>query len=573
MKESESSVEQRKKADMSKPPSIRDLLRMPAKQALDRILDSPTPAHIVQAMTEEDLFWLVQDIGPEDALPILSIASNDQWQYFLDIELWRQDQIDQKSAIRWLDLLMRADSERLVVWTANEQADLVCLCLYRGVEVRIVEDDDSALSLEEGFFSLDNVIHIRILDNENFDTLKTYLERLAAFEYDRFYALMLGLASVSAIETEETLYRIRNVRLAEKGFLPFEEAIGIYQHRKPESLLGRIGSGPASRSTISESSPHRQPVPISTSLLVQPSDFFHAALTRLQEDTNTYERIQSEFASMCNQILSADSLAIRDREALIQVVKKACGYLSIGLEDLSGGKGNDAVRFVKEATLIEIFGVGYGKALELSWLASKWVKTSWFSSQGLSRDFWGGDWGGQLKGILKKRPLLFTGFKEAENYREFKTLDEVGRCHDALNKMSALDKAFLRLFPEGVEGLGPYSDDSRLTWKSLLLTIWARQIIDRSEVKSSTLTPLSLEELLVFWPTLFVGNEGALRIGEQCGASLMQWMESRCGQFPSEIAKTCSAAIVELMTELELEYGGVITADLESRYISHFLVV
>ena len=69
-------------------PSPEKLLAAPGKKALRFILDSPTPAHLVQSLAEEDLFWLVQEIGPEDALPILSLASNDQWQYLLDVELW-----------------------------------------------------------------------------------------------------------------------------------------------------------------------------------------------------------------------------------------------------------------------------------------------------------------------------------------------------------------------------------------------------------------------------------------------------------------------------------------------------
>ena len=37
-------------------------------------------------------------------------------------------------------------------------------------------------------------------------------------------------------ESEEEQFRLRNVRLGEKGFLPFHEAVGIYQPLRPEKL-------------------------------------------------------------------------------------------------------------------------------------------------------------------------------------------------------------------------------------------------------------------------------------------------------------------------------------------------
>ena len=90
-----------------------ELLAQPGKKALDLILESPTPARLVQSLAEEDLFWLVRDIGPEDALPVLSLASNDQWQYLLDLELWKK--IQDKFA----------ESVNVPIQTLDENANIV----------------------------------------------------------------------------------------------------------------------------------------------------------------------------------------------------------------------------------------------------------------------------------------------------------------------------------------------------------------------------------------------------------------------------------------------------------------
>ena len=87
-------------------------MALPGREALDVILESLTPARLIQSLAEEDFFWLLQDIGPEDALPILARASNDQWQYLLDIELWHKDRLSNNSVNQWLDL--RAVDEVLI---------------------------------------------------------------------------------------------------------------------------------------------------------------------------------------------------------------------------------------------------------------------------------------------------------------------------------------------------------------------------------------------------------------------------------------------------------------------------
>ena len=49
--------------------------------------------------------------------------------------------------------------------------------------------------------------------------------------------LLLEATSLIPAENEEDVYRLRSVRLAEKGFLPFDEAISVYRPLGAEELL------------------------------------------------------------------------------------------------------------------------------------------------------------------------------------------------------------------------------------------------------------------------------------------------------------------------------------------------
>ena len=63
------------------------LISMSGSQALNMILNSDQPGKLIRSMAKVDLFWLIKKIGEDDCLPLLQLASNDQWQYILDMEL------------------------------------------------------------------------------------------------------------------------------------------------------------------------------------------------------------------------------------------------------------------------------------------------------------------------------------------------------------------------------------------------------------------------------------------------------------------------------------------------------
>jgi hypothetical protein len=542
--------------------SPKDLLRLPGKKALELILESPRPVTLVQSLAEEDLFWLVQEIGPEDALPILSLASNDQWQYLLDLELWTKDRLEIDSVNRWLDLLLKADPERFLIWGLREHIELIELHLFKNIEVRIREEDESPSDFDEGYFSLDGLFYIRIKHERYDQTIRELFERLAEHDLNKFRQILLELAGVLPAEVEEHMYRFRNIRLAEKGFLPFEEAVGIYQYLNPESLLVKE---PQLRKVIREQQP-AQPVPASTLLLVQDQDLFYISLRRIEE-SHILERLQMEFTAMCNQIVSADGLVIRDKESLADVVRKACGYLDIGLEEATDGSPNKAARLLQEFPLHHIFRVGYGAALKLRWKTEKWLKESWFVRQAFDLSFWEDEWGEILEGLLKKRPLFYTSFSEGKPYREFKSLEDITNCHRVLDEIMALDHLMSLLFAQTAVA-HPVQAYHPVTYKNLLLTCWARHHLGLPEETK----PLAVEELKVFFRNLWIKGTRRYRVDTRMKQAFLDWLQMRPDQDITEILSRVDKTFDRLFGDLEKEYGSVYPNDLDPRYIKHFLV-
>ena len=103
----------------------RQLMALEPKETMERILQDPQSLALVHSFPEQDFYFLIHDIGPEDAGPLLALASNRQWEHLVDLETWQKDKIDSKAVARWMDLLLMADPHRFMNWFLKEKLEFV----------------------------------------------------------------------------------------------------------------------------------------------------------------------------------------------------------------------------------------------------------------------------------------------------------------------------------------------------------------------------------------------------------------------------------------------------------------
>ena len=442
------------------------------KEVLNQILAHDHPRRLIQKLPVEDFFWLAKKVGDDDCLPLLELASEDQWQYLLDLELWSKDSLHMEQATRWLGRLQLADHERLARWLINENQNLAYFFLFKNIQVEI-KNEDEVYDLDQGFFTFDGVYFVRVLDKTKRDDIRNLLQAIAHENLNRYHALLLGLTGVLPAETEEEMYRLKNVRLAEHGFLPFEEALSIYSRLDPEAV--RIGRTSKEPENSSPDEPERGLSPVSPLCHISNEGLLAVTISRVT-DSILLDRIALEFAGLCNQIHSADGLMTNDLEILVKTCRKASGFLNMALERVCGKDLFSAEEVLRHNSLISLFKVGFGLALELKWEVEVWLKKSWFNGQGLGFDFWGDWWGGVLSGLTEKKPCLYVGLEKGEEYRDFEKLSELDECHELMQRVMALDKLFGRL--AGKYGFHKEeAQGSGLTFYQFLFNLWARHLL------------------------------------------------------------------------------------------------
>jgi len=468
---------------------LRELFSMSGLDALNWILEQKYPRYYIQHMTSVDFFWLIKRIGEDDALPLLKLASPEQWQYLLDMELWRKDRIDPEQIAIWLERLHRSDPGGLVKWLGDQGQALAYLYMFKNIQVEIKQMDEDE-EFPDDFITYDGTYFVRILNKEHEEMIGNILQEMARDNHEQYQALVLGLAGVLPAEAEEEMYRMRNVRLAEEGFLPAEEAFSVYAYLKADTLLK--DQSPQGR-FLSNAEETGALVPMIPLLHSQENKFFSGVVNRLTNPV-LLDRVRFEFAGLCNQIISADGLVVSDFKDLVQTCRKAAGYLSLGLEKLTEGDLPLSEQVLNQNPLLSIFRVGFGLALELKWEAERWIKEAWFYDFGFKPEFWGEEWGAILSGLLQRRPIFFSGNLENENYREFEQSSDFKSCKDSLDHIIALDRIL-----ESLTSKYPLSPtrmkDPLLTFHPLLFTFWARRQL---KLKPG-FAPLSIKQVRTFF--------------------------------------------------------------------------
>lgn len=543
---------------------LKAIYPLSSKQALERILDHENPRSLIRKLPLQDFFWLLKKVGDNDCLPLLEMASEDQWQYLLDFELWRKDRLHPERTSQWIERLGKAGMNKLVHWFFNKGQAIAYYYFFGSIHV-IVKNEDEDDDIPDGFFSFDGVFYVKILDKNHKETIESILRTMASEDLDHYHAFLLNLSGVLSAELEEDMYRLRNVRMAEHGFLPFEEALSVYAPLGPEGLVPgeyaeTVGKAPLDEDIF-------ELAPMSPLYHARGQNLWTAASSRMT-DRFFLDRIHLEFAGLCNKIFSADGVLDNDLDSLIKTCKKAAGYINLALEKLCGSDISSAEKILKNNPLQSVFRVGFGLALRLKWEAGRWLKNSWFYGQGLDFSFWGDDRGEILAGIVKDKPRLYVGFEEGEAYRDFEKLSEIEHCSRVLKQTVVLDSLLERL-----SSFYPVNEtinrDLKLSFYPLLFNFFARKLL-KLEPGYSGISPRKAK---AFFSYLRSGNKKPPYQMPGFEDMFIGHMMEFASDLESGSLRTLKETLSRIWQEFDEEYRWVSLEDLDEKSQRFLLIM
>jgi len=158
----------------------------------------------------------------------------------------------------------------------------------------------------------------------------------------------------------------------------------------------------------------------------------------------------------------------------------------------------------------------------------------------------------------------------AEDNELFISLADIEAMDDIFNQVKAVDD-LLSLMPIDLDRPSSYGF---LTYKNLILTLWASHCL---KLPGKKLKPLDPQTFKPFLENLLPGQPDSetatpRKVPPLMKSRFLNWLAANTGLRDFEITERLGATLENLFEEIESELGNVNLEDLDPRYIQLFLL-
>lgn len=406
------------------------LARARGRQRLDVVLESRDPRALLRALPADELYLAIRDIGLGDAVPLVQLASAEQFKVFVDLAAWSRDAFDPRRALPWLRAARAGanlEPKAAARWArklAGLDREVLFLVLRDALLLHDLEvDPDPEIASDRFMRTPDGkyVVEFRV-DGVEYMAVRGLLDDLFAEDPFQATRLLSAIRSELPSELEETALRWRAGRLADLGWPSLDEALSWFA-RPPRDAAAAHRAGRAGR----------------------PPGFFLATLARgslldraaARLPPEALDEVEAQIVAAANAVLVADAVDAGDLDAVRSAFDTARAYLEFGLQKLGDGDEARAAEILAATHVKQIFQEGFGRVLELSWRAQRLLARA-----GADVRF-GAPLDEALAALAAKRPRYFPGVEApradwgtvaaaAHEPRHFRTSEDLARTEDAL---------------------------------------------------------------------------------------------------------------------------------------------
>jgi Family of unknown function (DUF6178) len=453
------------------------LLQSRGKERLHCLFLSNNPEQLVQQLPEIEVFLTVKEAGEMDSLPLISLTTPEQFQFLLDLDFWKRDELDPEKILHWLEILLECGEKKIAQFIQSTDPEFIALLLKKFLRVFTLEGEPVEVEETLPPFTLDHYYFIHFTGKETRPVLEPFLKIFSLIEAGGYQRLMEALVWELDSELEEGEYRIRNGRLSEQGFPDFEEALEIYRFIHPDSmsLKGKI---PSVRKE--EESDRSRPTFYLT--FSDESPFFSSVLGKI-DDPLDQDRLKVELTALCNRAMVAEATDLSRFEEIERITKKVFHYLNIGLQYLSREEETRALEILHSLPLQRLFQAGVSLTHLLKRKAETLLNGPWFGANRENLLFLDPPYLERFEGILKKRPSLDRNGK-VEDFKDLQELKETENLVETVETVVHFLGKHLNVSPGYLKNLnlmGCHPEDWRgITLSTLFLTALANQALKGS---------------------------------------------------------------------------------------------
>ncbi|MBI5015528.1 MAG: hypothetical protein HZB55_08545 [Deltaproteobacteria bacterium] len=459
-----------------------EVLSLRGEERVDRLLESGNLEALVARMPPEELYFTLKETNEENVPALLAGARSEQLQFLLDLELWRRDRLRTDRVAAWLRRTTECGDEALTRWIRHLDVTTWSLLLGSQVKVQVQDEETDPFQDTPGRapLTVDGVYYVRT--SEELETVvQALLLSLRSAEPARYHQLMESLHHEVDSEFEEQCHEDKERRLAGRGFPSWEEAYHVYARLTDEGLQAAPRRNAlTSPDPVPGEEPMAAPHYPITAAGVAP-DLLTRALRR-RGDAAASDAFRGELACLTNKVLVADGLDVGQLASFQRALAKVAGYVSIGLETLCGLDDEAAAHALSEHWLEHLFRAGWTRVREAQHHARRFLDKGWPQGKMERLLFLDSPLPELVDALLHRHPLWYAGEQEGPSTRDFRTLSEVRKADQSVEKADFLGRFLLSVIDFRLADLQEAAvrlDADSLKGRTVFLTALLNAALDR----------------------------------------------------------------------------------------------
>jgi len=330
-------------------PLKEQLLQIHQAQGKDKynlILNSSKPEIVVPRLHPQELYLTVNELGAQDSLELISLATPAQITLILDLDCWDLDTLNPESALNWLDFLANCDEEKIRQLAREMEPEILALMLgkhltiIRGLEAY---DDDDA----ENAKRMEAIYDIEYKSEDAAKIIGSLFNIWQEREQNHYLQIMEIIRSEILLILEEEVYQRRSARLLDLGIVPTMDARVIYTRTNPQTFV--VGDKQDFRLEADS-----LPNPLALLKTATPHHFLAAVL----EDGIAHE-LACEMLHLVNRKFSADQIDLSSTTEVREALQQTYDNLNLALQYLAGKDLNRATEIFHTTWLQRLFQLGH----------------------------------------------------------------------------------------------------------------------------------------------------------------------------------------------------------------------
>jgi hypothetical protein len=331
-----------------------DLTRALARKG-ERLLAAADRADEVATLEPLEAYYVVKEIGLDQALPILQELNHDQLQAGIDLDCWSHYDFRADSFDKWLAAFALAGPEALA--NAFLSLDYVVQLLFLAQTVTVYDPDTDQIPQEDKTAGKSRAMTpdgIYLLELKAVIPLKihpfTLLDALYQYDPTVTHQILSDIRVDLPTQIEEEALRFRSSRMQDLGFVTPDEASILFSRPKIHQPMARPRKPMDSASTLV---PSVYAAPLSKNSLLQQA----LSLITDQERLSMFEQ---EIVWAINSAIIAYGEKKQDIDQITNIAERVRDTISLGLESLLTQQDPDCLlddntAAVKASELLDIW--------------------------------------------------------------------------------------------------------------------------------------------------------------------------------------------------------------------------